>query len=125
EVDRAKVDAYAFAQGDHHSWYFGDSPFGGPVAHPLALANDLLFLFYERYDGNTAQGLHTHEHLRFHAPIPVGETVTITGAYTDKYEKRGQGYVVLEAEARDAEGTLLVEHIGREIMRTVAGNVVG
>jgi acyl dehydratase len=124
-VDRDKVLAHAFAQGDFQDWYFLDSPFGGPVAHPLVLANDLLFLFYQRYDGNTAQGLHTHEKLVFHAPIPVGETVTVTGSYIDKYERRGKGYVVLEAEARGADGRLLVTHSGREIMRTVAGSVVG
>jgi acyl dehydratase len=124
-VDRRKVLDYAYSQDDFGSWYFGDSPFGGPVGHPLVLANDLLFLFYENYDGNTAQGLHTHEHLTFHAPVPVGEQVTVTGAYTEKYVRRDQGYVVLEAEARAADGSLLVRHVGREIMRTVAGDVVG
>ncbi len=124
-VDEAKVRAHAFAQGDYKDWYFADSPFGGRIAHPLVLANDLLFLFYQGYDGNTAQGLHTHERLTFHAPIPVGETVTISGAYTDKYERRGNGYVVLDAEARGSDGRLLVTHSGREIMRAVAGKVVG
>ncbi|MBB5157759.1 MaoC/PaaZ C-terminal domain-containing protein [Saccharopolyspora phatthalungensis] len=124
-VDRRKVLDYAYSEDDFGSWYFDDSPFGGPVGHPLVLANDLLFLFYENYDGNTAQGLHTHEHLTFHSPIPVGETVTIEGGYVEKYERRGQGYVVLEAEARGADGRLLVRHVGKEIMRTVAGEVVG
>ncbi|KAA9153961.1 MaoC family dehydratase [Amycolatopsis acidicola] len=124
-VDEDKVRSYAFAQGDYGSWYFGDSPFGGRVGHALVLANDLLFLFYDGYDGNTAQGLHTHEHLRFHSPVKVGEKVRVTGGYTEKYERRGQGYVVLEAEARAEDGRLLVTHVGREIMRTVAGEVVG
>lgn len=124
-VDRRKVLDYAYCEDDFGSWYFGDSPFGGPVGHPLVLANDLLFLFYENYDGNTAQGLHTHEHLTFHAPIPMGEQVTISGGYVEKYERRGQGYVTLEAEARDPNGRLLVRHRGKEIMRTVAGDVVG
>ncbi|WNF01203.1 MaoC/PaaZ C-terminal domain-containing protein [Streptomyces luomodiensis] len=124
-VDRRKVLDYAYSEDDFGSWYFGTSPFGGPVGHPLVLANDLLFLFYENYDGNTAQGLHTHEHLTFHSPVAVGETVTVEGGYTQKYERRGQGYVVLEAEARGADGRLLVRHVGKEIMRTVAGEVTG
>ncbi|MET7640899.1 MaoC family dehydratase [Streptomyces sp. NPDC005438] len=124
-VDRRKVLDHAYCEDDFGSWYFQDSPFGGPVGHPLVLANDLLFLFYENYDGNTAQGLHTHEHLTFHSPVAVGERVTVSGGYTDKYERRGQGYVVLEAEARGADGRLLVRHVGREIMRTVAGEIVG
>ncbi|MER7231175.1 MaoC/PaaZ C-terminal domain-containing protein [Streptomyces olivaceus] len=124
-VDRRKVLDHAYSEDDYGSWYFGDSPFGGPVGHPLVLANDLLFLFYENYDGNTAQGLHTHEHLTFHSPVRVGETVTVEGGYTEKYERRGQGYVVLEAEARGEDGRLLVRHVGKEIMRTVAGEVTG
>ncbi|MFC4009312.1 hypothetical protein ACFOY2_18920 [Nonomuraea purpurea] len=124
-LDEAKIRSYAFSQDDYGSWYFGPSPFGGPVAHPLALANDLLFLFYDKYDGNTAQGLHTHERLDFHNPAFAGEQVTVTGAYVEKYERRGNGYVVLEAEARGEDGRLLVSHRGVEIMRVVAGNVVG
>ncbi|GLU50166.1 MaoC family dehydratase [Nocardiopsis ansamitocini] len=125
DVDRQKVLDYAYAQRDFGDWYFHGSPFGGPIGHPLVLANDLLFLFYQGYDGNTAQGLHTHETLRFHSPAAVGETVTVEGGYTEKYEARGQGYVTLEATARGADGRVLVEHTGKEIMRTVAGDVVG
>ncbi len=124
-VDQHKVLDYAYAQHDFGDWYFRESPFGGPVGHPLVLANDLLFLFYQGYDGNTAQGLHTHETLRFHSPVSVGETVTVDGGYTEKYESRGQGYVTLEATARGADGRVLVEHVGKEIMRTVAGDIVG
>jgi acyl dehydratase len=124
-VDPRKVRDYAYAQGDFGDWYFRESPFGGPVGHPLVLANDLLFLFYQGYDGNTAQGLHTHETLRFRSPVAVGETVTVEGGYTEKYESRGQGYVTLEATARGADGRVLVEHVGKEIMRTVAGDIVG
>lgn len=124
-IDREFVRDYAYSQDDFRDWYFSDSPFGGPVGHPLVLANELLFLFYENYDGNTAQGLHTHEHLRFLSPVTVGETVTITGGYTEKFERRGQGYVTLEATARGEDGRVLVEHVGKEIMRTVAGEVVG
>jgi acyl dehydratase len=125
-VDEAKVKSFAFAVDDYGDWYLGDaSPFGGPIGHPLVLANDLLFLFYDKYDGNTARGLHTHEQLAFHAPVRRGEEVTISGAYVEKYERRGQGYVVLEAEARGEDGRLLVEHRGIEIMRAHAGSVVG
>lgn len=124
-IDRDFVRDYAYAQDDFRDWYFSDSPFGGPVGHPLVLANELLFLFYDKYDGNTAQGLHTHEHLQFVSPVKVGETVTVTGGYTEKYERRGQGYVTLEATARGEDGRILVEHVGKEIMRTVAGEIVG
>lgn len=51
-----------------------------PGKKEALLANDLLFLFYQGYDGNTARGMHTHERLRFHAPAALGEMVTVTGA---------------------------------------------
>lgn len=125
-IDEGKVRAFGFAVGDEGSWYLGDeSPFGGPIGQPLILANDLLFLFYDKYDGNTAQGLHTHERLSFISPVRRGETATITGAYTDRYERRGQGYVVLEAIAVSEDGRELVKHRGIEIMRAHAGSVVG
>ena len=125
-VDDETVKSFAFAVDDYGSWYLGDdSPFGPPIGHPLILANELLFLFYDKYDGNTAQGLHTHEELQFLSPVRRGERVTITGAYVDTYVKRGQGYVVLEAVARGEDGRELVRHRGIEIMRTHAGSIVG
>jgi len=124
-VTRDKRLAFAFAQGDYGSWYFQDSPFGGPVCHPMIFANDLLFLFYENYDGNTAEGLHTHEQLTFHSPARPGELVTFTGQYVEKFVKRGQGYVVLRAEARGEDGRLIVTHRGTEIMRTRVEEVAG
>jgi acyl dehydratase len=125
-VDEAMLKSFAFAADDYGEWYLGDSsPFGGPIGHPLLLANELLFLFYENYDGNTARGLHTHEQLAFHAPARRDERVTVTGGYVEKYERRGQGYVVLEAEARGEDGRLLVSHRGIEIMRAQAGAIVG
>jgi acyl dehydratase len=124
-IDQDKLRTFAFAVDDYSSWYFGDSPFGGPIGHPILLANDLLFLFYENYDGNTAEGLQSHERLTFHSPARVGETITVSGAYTEKYEKRGHGYVVLDAEARGEDGRLIIHHHGTEIMRTRAGEVGG
>lgn len=125
-VDDEKIKSFAFAVDDHGAWYLGTrSPFGGAIGQPLVLANDLLFLFYDKYDGNTARGLHTHEELSFRSPAFRGEEVTISGAYVDRYERRGQGYVVLEAEARGEDGRLLIRHRGTEIMRAHAGAVVG
>ncbi|KRC51981.1 dehydratase [Leifsonia sp. Root227] len=124
-LDADRVRSYAFAQGDYGSWYFYDSPFGGPIGHPLQLANDLLFLFYETYNGNTAEGLQTHERLRWRSPLRLGETVRIEGGYVERYENRGHGYVVMEADARAADGRQILEHRGTEIMRTRAGEVSG
>ncbi|WP_167133098.1 MaoC/PaaZ C-terminal domain-containing protein [Paramicrobacterium chengjingii] len=124
-LDHDRARSYAFAQGDYNSWYFDESPFGGPIGHPLQLANDLLFLFYETYNGNTAEGLQTHEQLRWQSPLHLGETVLVEGGYVERYVNRGHGYVVMEAEARGSDGRSIIAHRGTEIMRTRAGKVSG
>jgi len=126
-VDDYKVKSFAFTQDDYRSWHFDDSPFGGRIGHATILANDLLQLYhlrYEEYGASETAGLHTQEELWFHNPIFVGERATLRGEYVDKYERRGKGYVVMEAEARGEDGRLLVRHRGVEIMRIAAGSVV-
>ena len=127
-VDDYKVKSFAFTQDDYRSWYFDDSPFGGRIGHAAILANDLLQLYhlrYEEYGASETAGLHTQEELWFHNPVFVGERATLRGEYVEKYERRGKGYVVMEAEARGEDGRLLVRHRGVEIMRIAAGSVVG
>lgn len=127
-VDDHKIKAFAFTQDDYHSWYFDSSPFGARIGHAAILANDLLQLYhlnYAEYGASRAVGLHTGEELWFSAPVFLNEKVVLEGRYVDKYERRGKGYLVMEAEARGADGRLLVRHRGTEIMRVEAGQVVG
>jgi len=116
-VDDHKIKTFAFTQDDYRSWYLGDSPFGGRIGHANILANDLLWLFFTKYSTEDIVGLHTEEELWFHNPVFAGEQVTLQGKYVDKFEKRGKGYVVMEAEARGEDGRLLIRHRGTEIMR--------
>ncbi|MCM3763252.1 MaoC family dehydratase [Alkalihalobacillus oceani] len=123
-VDDHKIKTYAFTQNDYHPWYFNDSPFGKRIGHASILGNDLLSLFLTKYDPNSIIGLHTQEEMWFHNPVYVDEEITIQGEYTEKYKKRNKGYVVMKAEARGADGRLIVQHRGVEIMRIHAGAVV-
>jgi acyl dehydratase len=43
------IETYAFAVDDHHPWFSGPSPFGGPVAHPTLLGNQALHLRHGKY----------------------------------------------------------------------------
>ncbi len=124
-VDAEKVKQFAYITDDHGPWHFTESPFGGPIGHSAILANDLLQLFTLVYDPNEVVGLHTEEMLWFDNPVFVGEEVTLEGAYVERFERRGQGYVVMEATARGEDGRALVRHRGWEIMRTVPGEVAG
>ena len=121
-----KIKAHAFSLDDYNPWAFSEtSPFGGRIGQAAILNNDLLTTFLSVYDPNSIVGLHTEEQLWFHSPVRFGEKATLIGQYVDKYEKRGKGYVVLEAEARGEDGRLLVKHRGVEIMRIAPGPVVG
>jgi acyl dehydratase len=124
-VDDYAVKRFAFAMDDYHPWYFGESPFGRRIAHAGILANEILQLFTQVYDANTVVGLHTHEELWFVNPLRVPERVRLYGKYVEKYERRGKGYVVMEADARGEDGRVLVRHRGVEILHVEPSGVVG
>ena len=71
------VDTYAFAVDDHHSWFSGASPFGGPVAHPTFAANQALRLRHSRYVVHA--GLHSKMQFEFLEPIRVAGQLTDSG----------------------------------------------
>lgn len=124
-VDDMKIKRFAFVADDFGDWYLKSSPWGPRIGQPGLLANDLLQMFTTRYAASNVVGLHTVEELWWERPVMLGERVRLTARYTDKYEHRGQGSVVMEAEARDADGNVLVRHRGVEIMRTNPAEVGG
>ena len=101
------IETYAFAVDDEHPWFFGDSPFGGPIAHPTICANQALGLRHTKYVLHA--GLHAKMEFQFLAPITVGTRVRSRGRVIDKYERRGRPYMVTEYVTEDAEtGAVLV-----------------
>jgi acyl dehydratase len=124
-VDDLKIKRFAFVADDFGDWYLKGSPWGPRIGQPGLLANDLLQMFTTRYAASQVVGLHTVEELWWERPVLLDQRVLLTARYTDKYEHRGQGSVVMEAEARDREGNLLMRHRGVEIMRTDPSQVGG
>jgi acyl dehydratase len=124
-IDDYAIKTFAFTMDDYHAWAFGPSPFGRRIGQAGLLANELLQLFTEVYDVQTVVGLHTQEELWFVNPVFEGERVRLHGQYVEKYERRGKGYVVMEADARGEDGRILVRHRGVEILHIQAGTVVG
>jgi acyl dehydratase len=100
------VEAYAWAVDDHHPFFFDDSPFGGPVAHPTLLANQALHLRHSRYV--VRAGLHAKMEFEFVEPIRPGVRARSRGTVVDKYERRGKPYMVTEFVTEDDAGTVLV-----------------
>lgn len=124
-VDDLKINRFAFTQGDHGDWYLRAGPGGHRIAHAGLLANDLLQMFTLRYAPSQVVGLHTEEELWFDQPVPINSLVTLTGRYTKKFERRGQGYVEMTAEAKSEEGSTVIRHRGLEIMRTAPAEIGG
>jgi acyl dehydratase len=100
------IEAYAWAVEDHHPWFSGDSPFGGPIAHPTLMANQALMMRHNHYV--VPGGLHARMEFEFLEPIRPGMRVRSHGRVVDKYERRGKPYMVTEFETRAEGGTVLV-----------------
>lgn len=125
-LDDFTVKLFAFAQDDYNPWCFSDeNPFGRRIAHAACFNNDLLHVFFTHYNPDNVVGLHTQEELWFHNPAYVGENVTITAEYADKYVKRGKGYIELRSEITGEDGRPIVTHQGAEIMRIMGNQLTG
>jgi acyl dehydratase len=105
-VSPEDIEAYGWAVDDHHPWFFEDSPFGGPIAHPTLMANQALALRHSRYV--VPGGLHAKMEFEFVEPIRPGMRVRSRGRVIDKYERRGKPYMVTEYVTEDENGTVLV-----------------
>ena len=105
EITPALVEHYANAVQDHNPWYFGDSPFGGPVAPALILHSEVYTTidWYLSYFGN----LHARQEWEIFAPIMVGDTVTTRRQIVERYHKRDREYVVMEVNCFAENGQLL------------------
>ncbi|MFF5986567.1 hotdog family protein [Prauserella flavalba] len=124
-VDDHKIKRYAFTHDDHSPWALHDSPFGGRVGQAALLGNDLVQLFTLVYAGSKVVGYHTEEQMWFDSPAKLDEVVTLSGTYTEAYERRGEGYVVMEAQATGEDGRSIVRHRGVEILKTNPGAIGG
>lgn len=124
-VDDYRIKKFAFMMDDYHPWYFGESPFGKRVGHAGILANEVLQLFTQVYDPQTVVGLHTQEEIWFVNPVFCGERARLYGQYVEKYERRGKGYAVMDADARGEDDRVLFRHRGVEILHVEPGPVVG
>jgi len=104
------VRHYAESVGDQNPWYFGDSPFGGPVAPGLVLHSEV-YRDLSWYLPNIYGNLHTKQEWELFHPIMVGDTVTTRSLIVDRYIKRDREYVVKEVTCFGPDGRIL--HRGR------------
>lgn len=126
-VDDHKIKRYAFEVDEYSAWNFTESPFygGSRIGQAGLLINDLVQMFTTVYRASHVIGLHTEEQIWFESPVRMDETVTLEGDYVEAYVLRGQGYVVMDASAKGADGRTIIRHRGVEILKTVPGDISG
>ena len=107
EITSELVRDYLDALDDHHEWYTGASPFGGPVA-PAIILHSEVYRFGGWYLPNIWGNLHARQEWELFAPIMVGERVSTRSIIVDRYVKRSRDYVVNEVQVfGSASGRLL------------------
>jgi hypothetical protein len=104
------VDTSAYAVDDHQPWFFGPSPFGGPVTYRTLTANQALHLRHGAYIVHA--GPHASMEFNFLQPIVIGMRVRSRGSVIDKHWRRGKphrtarGGRPMRTRALDLEGEL-------------------
>lgn len=115
-IDAHLVRGYAFAVEDYGTCYFRTAQDCGPLAPPALLAKRLLHIFMTKYDPQGVSAVHLKNDIEFHAPPQFGDEVTLSARYTDVFVRKGRTCVVLDGEARDSSGKLLVRNRSIEIV---------
>jgi acyl dehydratase len=106
DISPELVRAYSEAVDDHHSWYSGESPWGGSVAPALLLHSEVfrnLAWYLPKLHGN----LHARQEWELFHPAMVGDTVTTSSVVIDRYIKRNREYIVNEVTSFAADGRML------------------
>jgi len=84
-----------------------------PIAPPTLIHLDKLKLYEAACPEGTGPDarLHIEFDATWHAPVPVGTEVEVTGETTERFEKRGRTYVVTEINMTEAgTGRALVDY---------------
>jgi acyl dehydratase len=110
-VDAEHVAAFAKALGDTNPAYLGPDACTAPLTYPIAFMAQAMaggmHTFLE-LGLNFMTLVHGEQEFEYLRPIRIGETLTLTGRIGDVYEKTGSSgtldFVVLETEAKDADG---------------------
>ena len=109
-VSAEHVDAFARALGDDNPEYRGRDALAPPT-YPIAFMAQAMAGGMDTFSElglNFMTLVHGEQEFEYLRPVRVGETLTLTGRIGDIYEKTGSSgtldFVVLETEARDAQG---------------------
>jgi acyl dehydratase len=110
-LSEKEAASYADFSDDHNPWYRGASPFGGALVPPgwLAQRQSPLLRANFRFTGPS---IHVRSVIRHLAPAFAGRTYRTNGVICDAFERKGNQYLVLDAETSDDHDRIIcrVEH---------------
>ena len=93
------------------------------AAYPTVAARHPANLFYRKYAAVMRVPNMGHDSEYFNPPV-AGKRITITGRIADKYIRRGNTYLIVEATALDEDGRLIEKSrlvgLAREVGRETA-----
>ena len=109
-IDAEHVAGFAAALRDDNPAYRGQGA-TAPPTYPIAFMTQAMSGGMETFSQlglNFMTLVHGEQEFEYVRPLRVGETLTLTSRIGDIYEKTGSSgtldFVVLETEAKDAEG---------------------
>lgn len=123
-VTEGAVLAHAFAIGENPDTFTRGLSGIGPFVPPSLLVNDLLKLFLVGYDCTefgSGGGLHTKSLVKYHAPLPIGAEVSITGSHIAKYVRGGRRHRSVRSTVHSG-GKLIAEMLATETVGYTTGN---
>ena len=106
KITGANIQECANIFDDYNPWFFKESPFGGPIAHPLIGATDCFQVLNTKY--STYGLVYTKAAREFINPIRPGKSYTVKGKIVDRYTRRGRDYLVIETVTTDEDGLEVV-----------------
>lgn len=113
EVTPEINELYGFSLADQHPWYSGPSPFGGPLAHPIALVQLGTRPVLRQFPVAVPEGessLHAKMDVEYVRPAMVGVRYREEGRLAEKYARRGRRYLVTEGRFVDPEGAEVLRY---------------
>ncbi len=101
----------------------GQAPPELPTGLTLALLQGQPRESGDRRPGAVSGGVWVREQFTVHAPVPLGEPLSISGASLRRFARKGRQYAVTRSETRDASGRLIASNLttGLEHYRADAG----
>jgi hypothetical protein len=107
--DEVMQGRFLVALKEENPWYYGESPWGGPITYHPLLDDAPMEAAMHRYQ-YPFSFVHAKQETEFLNPLPLGKPARIFTKIVDKYVKREKGYIVIES--------LIVDEDGVQIMRT-------